>query len=328
MKQKMHIKYYILFLFCIMLFWTTAGSSDERNARIAFISGQTTDDFFVGVYRGVKRAADLFGIDLIYDGSSEWSVVKQIAVLEKVIKQKPDVILISPTDSKKMIAPLKKAHEQGIKIITLDTYIDDGKYQDGRGEGDFPYAHISSDNVFGGRMAAKALAAAIGGSGTVYVVKGSPASTTEMREYGFKTEMRRYRDIKILKTLVCREDPKLAEAQLKQVYKEHPDLRGVFGADLFSAMGVASGVRALGKTGEIKVVAFDATERIAEEILGKGIDSAIAQHPQVIGYYGVVSAQGLITGEGSPLSISTGFTVINADNIDDPGFRKYIYPSD
>ena len=165
MKQKMHIKYFILFLFCIILFWTTAGSSDARSARIEFISGQS----------------------LIYDGSSEWSVVKQTAVLEKVIKQKPDVILISPTDTKKMIAPLKKAHEQGIKIITLDTYIDDGKYQDGRGEGDFPYAHISSDNVFGGRMAAKALAAAIGGSGTVYVVKGSPASTTEMREYGFKT---------------------------------------------------------------------------------------------------------------------------------------------
>ena len=258
----------------------------------------------------------------------EWSVVKQTAVLEKVIKQKPDVILISPTDTKKMIAPLKKAHEQGIKIITLDTYIDDGKYQDGRGEGDFPYAHISSDNVFGGRMAAKALAAAIGGSGTVYVVKGSPASTTEMREYGFKTEMRRYRDIKILKTLVCREDPKLAEAQLKQVYKEHPDLRGVFGADLFSAMGAASGVKALGKTGEIKVVAFDATERIAKGILDNSIDSAIAQHPQVIGYYGVMCAHGLITGEGSPLSISTGFTVINADNIDDPGFRKYIYSSE
>ena len=98
-------------------------------------------------------------------------------------------------------------------------------------------------------MAAKALAASIGERGTVYVVKGSPASTTEMREYGFKTEMKRYRKIKILKTLVCSEDPKLAESQLKQVYAEHPDLRGVFGADLFSAIGASSGVNALGKTG-------------------------------------------------------------------------------
>ena len=317
---------------CMLLLWVTvflvpAGSGADSNVSIAFIPGQITDPFYISVYQGVKHATDVLGIELIYEGSPEWDVPKQIAVLDKVIKQNPAVILISPTDTKKMIAPLKRAHEKGIKIITLDTYIDDGKYQDGAGEGDFPYAHISSDNVYGGRMAAKALAESIGGRGTVYVVKGSPASTTEMREYGFKTEMKRYRDIKILKTLVCSEDTKLAEAQLKQVYGKHPDLRGVFGADLFSAIGAAAGVNALGKTGQIKVVSLDATERIAEEILSGRIDSAIAQHPRVIGYYGVMCAYGLITKEGSPLSIGTGFTVINADNINDPAIRKYIYSS-
>jgi ribose transport system substrate-binding protein len=317
-----------LLLLCSTIFFATTISSANENARIAFIPGQTTDPFFISVYHGVKRATDALGIDLIYEGSSEWSVMKQIAALNKVIKQKPAVILISPTDTRQLIAPLKKAHEQGIKIITLDTYIDDGKYQDRHGEGDFPYAHISSDNVYGGRIAAMELAKTIGKRGTVYVVKGSPASTTEMREYGFKSEMRRYRNIKILKTLVCSEDPKLAEAQLKQVYAEHPDLRGVFGADLFSAIGVAAGISALGKTGEIKVVALDATERIAQEIRSGHIDSAIAQHPVVIGYYGAMCAYGLISGEGSPLSINTGFTVINTANIDDPLIEKYIYSSE
>ena len=324
----MQIAKILLLLLCSTNFFVTAISSAEENARIAFIPGQTTDPFFISVYHGVKRATDALGIDLVYEGSSEWSVTKQTAVLNKVIKQKPAVILISPTDTKQLIAPLKKAHEQGIKIITLDTYIDDGKYQDGYGAGDFPYAHISSDNVYGGKMAAKALAEAIGKRGTVYIVKGSPASTTEMREYGFKTEMKRHRNIKILKTLVCREDPKLAEEQLKQVYAENPDLRGVFGADLFSAIGAAAGVNALGKTGEIKVVALDATERMAQEIRSGRIDSAIAQHPGVIGYYGAMCAYGLITGEGSPLSIGTGFSVINAGNIDDPLIRKYIYLSE
>ena len=317
---------------CLLVLWVTvflvpAGSGADSDVRIAFIPGQITDAFYISVYHGVKRATDVLGIELIYEGSPEWSVPKQIAVLNEVIKQKPAVILIAPTDAKEMIAPLKRAHEKGIKIITLDTYIDDGKYQDGLGLGDFPYAHISSDNVYGGRMAAKALAASIGGRGTVYVVKGSPASTTEMREYGFKTEMKRYRNIKILKTLVCSEDPKLAEAQLKQIYGEHPDLCGVFGADLFSAIGAAAGVNAVGKTGKIKVVSLDATEQIAEEIVSGRIDSAIAQHPRIIGYYGVMCAYGLITKEGSPLSVGTGFTVINAGNIDDPAIRKYIYSS-
>jgi ribose transport system substrate-binding protein len=318
-----------LFLFYTFFFFIGANSSANENIRIAFIPGQTTDAFYISVYHGVKNAADVLGIDLIYEGASEWNVEKQIAVLNKVIKQKPAAILISPTDTKQLIMPLKKAHEQGIKIITLDTYIEDGKYQDGQGEGDFPYTHIASDNVYGGKMAAKALAEAIGNRGKVYIVKGSPASTTEMREYGFKTEMRRHRNIKILKTLVCNEDPKLAATQLQKVYAEHPDLVGVFGADLFSAIGTAAGVNAIGsKTNKIKVVALDATELIAQEIRSGQIDSAIAQHPMVIGYYGVVCAYGLITGTGSPLSIDTGFTVINAKNIDDPFIKKFIYLSE
>jgi ribose transport system substrate-binding protein len=304
---------------------TTAGVAAAENIRIAFVSGQTTDPFYISVYHGIKRATDALGIDLIYAGSSEWSVPKQISALNTVIEQKPAVILIAPTDTEKLIAPLKNAHKQGIKIITLDNYIDDGKYQDGDGDGDFPYTHIASDNVYGGRLAAKALAEAIGKRGTVYVVKGSPASTTEMREYGFKTEMKRYRNIKILKTLICSENPELAAKQLKQVYAEHPDLRGVFGADLFSASGAAAGVKELGKTGKIKVLAFDATERIAKDIQSGQIDSAIAQHPAVIGYYGAISAYGIINGEGAPLNVATGFTVINAANIDDPKVRKYIY---
>ncbi|MCF6249446.1 MAG: ABC transporter substrate-binding protein [Desulfobacula sp.] len=317
------------FLFYTIFFFTAAGSSANENIRIAFIPGQTTDAFYISVYHGVKSACGVLGVDLIYDGSPEWNVEKQIIVLNRVIEQKPDVILISPTDAKRLIGPLKKAHKKGIKIITLDTYIDDGKYQDGHGSGDFPYTHISSDNVYGGRMAAKALAEAIGRHGKVYIVKGSPASTTERREYGFKTEMRRYRNIKILKTLVCNEDPKLAEKQFKKVYTEHPDLSGVFGADLFSAIGVSAGINAIdSKTDKIKLVTIDATQPIVQEIVSGRIDSAIAQHPVTIGYYGVICAYGLITGAGSPISINTGFTVINADNIDDPFIKKYIYLSE
>ena len=316
-----------IFLLSITAMGAPASKVVGDKLRIAFIPGQKTDAFYISVYQGVKRAADALGIDLIYEGSSEWNVSKQIAVLNKVMKQNPSVILISPTDTKAMIEPLKKAHEKGIKIITLDTYIDDGKYQDDFGAGDFPYCHISSDNVYGGRMAAKALAKSIGKRGTVYVVKGSPASTTEMREYGFKMEMKRYRNIKILKTFVCSEDPKLAESHLIEVYEKHPDLRGVFGADLFAAIGSSAGVNALGKTGQIKVAALDATEHIAQEIVNGRINIAIAQHPRVIGYYGVMCAYGLITGEGAPLKIDTGFTEINAGNIDDPLVRKYIYSS-
>ena len=55
-----------------------------------------------------------------------------------MIAKRPDAILIAPTDKTQLIAPLKAAVDQGIMVITVDTFIDDGKYQDGSGRGDFP----------------------------------------------------------------------------------------------------------------------------------------------------------------------------------------------
>ena len=55
------------------------------------------------------------------------------------------------------------------------------------------------------------------------------------------------------------------------------------------------------------------------------VDMAIAQHPAEIGYMGVMVAFGHVTGNPVPVSVGTGFTVMTADNIDDPNISKYVY---
>ena len=55
------------------------------------------------------------------------------------------------------------------------------------------------------------------------------------------------------------------------------------------------------------------------------IDIAIAQHPYDIGYEGVKAAVAVINGETVEPSIGTGFTVMNAGNIDDPDVQARIY---
>ena len=52
---------------------------------------------------------------------------------------------------------------------------------------------------------------------------------------------------------------------------------------------------------------------------------AIAQHPAEIGYFGVVSAFAHLTGNSIPVSIGTGFTIMDKSNIDDPEVAKYLY---
>ena len=55
------------------------------------------------------------------------------------------------------------------------------------------------------------------------------------------------------------------------------------------------------------------------------VTATIAQHPAEIGYYGVVSAYAHLTGQSIPTAIGTGFTVMDAANIDQPAVAQFIY---
>jgi len=250
-----------------------------------------------------------------------------VPVLDAVIARAPDAILIAPTDKVQLVEPLRQASAAGIPVITVDTFIDDGMYQDGSGDGDFPLSYIASDNVLGGRIAARALGEAIGGEGSVYVSNVKPGiSTTDQREEGFKLEMaEHFPNVQVLETQYNDDDANKAASQFEAVLARNPDLAGVFGANLFSAVGAANGVRASGKSGEVRVVAFDAPQSIVDDIKSGLVDMAIAQHPAEIGYYGVMSAYAHITGQSIPIAIGTGFTVLDASNVDDPDILKFVY---
>ena len=303
------------------------GAAAQDKKTVALIPGLTTDAFYITMNKGAQAAADELGVELIFQGAPEFNPTLQVPVLQAVIARAAGcAFLIAPTDKQQLIAPMQQAHDAGIKVITVDTFIDDGMYQDGNGPGDFPLSYVASDNVLGGQMAAEALAKAIGGEGKVYVSNVKPGiSTTDQREEGFKEGMKAFPGVEVLETQFNDDDANKAAAQVQAVFARNPDLAGVFGANLFSAIGAADGVKALGKSGEIRVVAFDTPTRIVDDIKSGLIDMAIAQHPYDIGYEGVKAAVAVLNGESVEASIGTGFTVMDASNIDDPEVLKYVY---
>ena len=229
-----------------------AYAQDAKKYTIALIPGLTTDAFYITMRKGAQAAADALGVELVFQGAPDFNPVLQVPVLDAVIARQPDAILIAPTDTTQLVEPLRKAHDAGIPVITVDTFIGTGKYQTGAGDADFPLSYIASDNVLGGRMAARALAEAIGGEGKVYVSNVKPGiSTTDQREEGFKAEMAEsFPNIEVLETQFNDNDANKAASQLQAVFARNPDLKGVFGANLFSALGAGNGVQQAGQTGD------------------------------------------------------------------------------
>jgi ribose transport system substrate-binding protein len=324
MKHRIVAAFAALFLGAAAM--ATAVQAADKKFTIALIPGLTTDAFYITMRKGAEAAAKAVGADLVFQGAPEFNPVQQLPVLDAVIAKKPDAILIAPTDKVQLIEPLKKAHAAGIAVITVDTFIGSGVYQTGSGNADFPLSYVASDNLLGGRMAARALATAIGDKGKVYVSNVKPGvSTTDQREQGFKEEMKGHTNITVLDTQFNDDDANKAASQLQSVFARNPDLAGVFGANLFSALGAANGVKQAGQSGKVKVVAFDAPTSIVDNLKSGLVDLAIAQHPAEIGYFGVMAAFAHLTGQSIPTAIGTGFTVMEKGNIDRPEVARFVY---
>jgi ribose transport system substrate-binding protein len=290
--------------------------------RLYLIVGVTGDEFYTTMECGAQAAAKELGADLKVQGPEEFSAAEQTPILNAAIQANPDAILIAATDVTAMIAPIQSAVNQDITVVLVDTTIK---------KEEIALAKVSSDNVLGGRQAGEALAKQIGEEGKVMVISVKPGiSTTDQRKQGFEEAIEKYPNIQYLGTEYCNDDPTQAASITTSTLRSNPDLKGIFGANVFSGQGAGTGVRQTGKKDEVSVIAFDASPTQVEDLRRGNVDALIAQHPNDIGNTGVRIAVEYLKSEEEPAKkqITTGFTTATRENLDKPEVKKYLYKAE
>ncbi len=294
--------------------------------KIGFLPG-VVDPFYQVMQLGVEAAAKDLNIEVVTQIPATWGVEVQTPILDALVARGDlDYIVTAPTDKDQMIGPLKAAVDAGIKVITVDTFLGDGDYVNGPVT--FPISYIGSDNVEGGRIAARGLAKAIGGKGNVYINSTNPnVSSVEGRAVGFKEVMEKeFPDIKVVGLDFNLDDMNTAVQQTTAVLQRTPDLAGVFGTNVFSAQGAGTAVINAGLGGHVQVVAYDATTFAIEQLRAGVVSLVLAQKPFDMGYMAVQFAAADAAGVTSlPRRVETGFAIIDKGNVDDPAVARFIY---
>jgi ribose transport system substrate-binding protein len=301
-------------------------AQDDDTIRIGFLPG-VVDPFYQVMQLGVEQAAEDLGVEIVTQIPPTWGVEAQTPLLDALIARGDlDYIITAPVEKDQMITPLQHAVDAGISIITVDTFLGDGDYANGPVT--FPIAYIGSDNVEGGRISARGLAAAIGGKGKVYINSTNPnVSSVQGREQGFMEVMKaEFPEITVLGPDYNLDDQNTAQQQTAAIIEQHQDLGGVFGTNVFSAGGAGNAVVNAGLGGTVQVVAYDATKE-AIELMGDGVVSLVlAQKPFDMGYMAVQFAVADDAGVTSlPRRVETGFAIIDNDNVADPEYARFIY---
>lgn len=288
----------------------------DGDYQITLIPGVTGDEFYISMECGAREAAEELGVTFDVQGASTFSPTEQIPVLEAVVASQPDAILIAPTDVDALQGPIENAVAAGIEVVLVDTTLSDPSVA---------VTQIGSDNAEGGRMAAEALAELMGEQGAAMVVNVTPGiSTTDARGEGFEEGIAEYPDIRYLGQEYSNNEPAQAAEIVSATLAAEPELNGIFGANLFSAEGAATGVRQEGRD-DISIVGFDAGPAQIEQLREGLVQALIVQQPLDIGRQGIEQAVAALEGEPTEEQIGTGFVVATQDNLEDPDIEPFLY---
>jgi ribose transport system substrate-binding protein len=256
---------------------TAVAPAQAANKKIAFVMGAESDPFFQAMKVGAEAAAKANNVDLIWQGDpSEYSPATQIPVVDAVLAQKPDALVLIPTDPTALQPTIAKAKAAGIPVLNVDTRV--GDLTD-------VLSFITGDNADGGAKAADAMAKAIGWKkgGKYQVVVGltsATATTNVARLDGFSKQiLRKYPGIKIVDKAYSQSQPAKANTNVSNWLTKYPKLSGIFAIDGTNAAGAAAALQAKGLTGKVALVGYDAYKANVD-LIAKGVFTAlIAQDP-------------------------------------------------
>ena len=326
MKKKLWLISLMLVLSVFLVACTDDGGSGDKDKEgssgdekyVAIISKGFQHQFWQAVKQGADEAAEEFGVKVTFEGpESESQVDKQIEMLRAALDKKPDAIGFAALDSKAAIPLLEEADENGLPIIAFDSGVDS----------ELPLSTATTDNKAAAALAADKMAEAIDEKGKIAVIVHDQTSVTGVdRRDGFVEQIKsKYPDIEIVDIQYGGGDHLKSTDLAKAIMAAHSDLKGIFGANEGSAIGVVNAVRELNKSGEIVIVGFDSGKAQIDAIKDGLMIGAVTQNPVGIGYETVKAAVAAMKGETVEKVIDTGFYWYNSENLEDDEIKAAIY---
>lgn len=298
----------------------TSGQQPATGAKpyIPVISKGFQHQFWQAVKAGSEKAAKDFNVDITFEGpENESQVDKQIEMLQTALDKKPAAICFAALDSKAAIPLLEKAKAANIPVVGFDSGVDS----------DIPVTTAATDNIAAAAMAADKMAELIGQEGEVAVIAHDQTSRTGIdRVKGFTDQIKsKYPKVTIVDTQYGGGDQLKSTDLAKTIIQAHPNLKGFFGANEGSIIGVLNGVKESGKEGKIVVIGYDSGQQQMDAIRSGVEAGAITQDPIGIGYKCVEAAVKALKGETLPKSIDTGFHWYDKSNIDAADIQPLLY---
>jgi len=267
---------------CLLLL-TTCGKEPNNTAPRGIIGVSLLtlqNPFFKVIGDSITAEAAKHGYDTLVV-SADNDVARQSNQVKDFIVKKAVAIVLSPADSKAIVPVIQEANAAGIPVFTVDIPCNE--------PGVKIVTQVATDNLGGGKEAAKAMIEALsGGSGKIGVLDLKQVESCILRVRGFKEVIEKHNEGTAQKIIIVSEldgggakdkGYKAAEDMLQA----HPDLVGIFAINDPSALGARGALEKAGRAEKVVLIGFDGQPEGKQAIKDGKIYADPVQFPDKMG---------------------------------------------
>ncbi len=166
------------------------------------------------------------------------NVDEQKAMVEQVLKDRPDAVIFIPVDDVAMVDSVKKLNEAKIPVVLVSNPL----------PGSF-VTYVGADDFEIGYREARYLFEHLGGKGKIVVIEGTPAAPTNReRVRGYQRAFAEFPGIEVLGSGIGNYQQPDAKRVMEKFLSEHPQIDAVLSANDGMALGVLEALKETKRT--------------------------------------------------------------------------------
>jgi ribose transport system substrate-binding protein len=211
----------------------------EGTMTIAVFTKNSTNPAYDAFRFGADQIAQANGAKVVhYVPKKPDNIDEQKAMVEQVLKDKPDIVIFIPVDDVAMIESVKKLNDAKIPVVLASNPL----------PGSF-VTYVGADDYEIGYRQALYLFDKLGGKGKIVVIEGVPAAPTNReRLRGYKRAFAEYPGIQVLGSGLGNYQQPDAKRVMQKFLAEHPQIDAVLSANDGMALGALEALKEANRT--------------------------------------------------------------------------------
>lgn len=289
-----------------------AAEAAAAKLQICVVHNNADHPSITAVVQGMDDEAKIYGAEVTYFDPA-FDPQKQASMIEDCIARKPSVIVVNSVDPEAVVAPIKKAFDAGIPVITQNANC----APDGR---QYIQTFVGSQSYDQGYAVGKMMVAKLGNKAAkVIFLGGKPGQTDYVnRVQGAKDAWAAAGvNYEVLADQPAEWSKDKALSLMQDLLTRYPTgIDAVYAVDDPMAIGALEAIKAAGREKEIAVFGTNGNVDACKAIKAGDMYGTALQMSYLVGVYSVRAAYDISIGRLVPDQILAPTAPVTPDNVD------------